>query len=430
MSEKKVKNLKIKYIDITDFKNIDSINTDFADWNVIGGYNANGKSSLVEAILTAIQGQKFYGNWAVTPASLVKSWEDRAVISLIIGWDETEILIQREFRTGNTKNPAGKTELSASINGEKIDQRSLDSLLTSLTIDPLKLWNLSISEQIKEIKNTIGLDTTEIDKKIKDQETYTSESRAYKKTCDTLYEAIVSSGIPKRVEKNSVSSLIEERDIVESKERKLQEYRNQEIEIARIEEMLEKAKTKLEQIKQEWSELHKICKERNLWTIEEINQKIQNIEEENKQEEKYNRYIEAKKKRDEAEEEFEKDEKILAELRSERTKIIASSNIPEYMEISGELWILVDWIEYKLLNTARKIEVAIDLVLISGSPLRMIRIEQGGELDVKTLEKVKEKILQNNFQIFIERPIIDKFDSIIISDWEIVEDKETFIANQ
>jgi recombinational DNA repair ATPase RecF len=57
---KNVKNLKINYIDIQDFKNIESISTQLGDWNIIGGYNANGKSSLVEAILTAIQSNKFY----------------------------------------------------------------------------------------------------------------------------------------------------------------------------------------------------------------------------------------------------------------------------------------------------------------------------------------------------------------------------------
>jgi hypothetical protein len=122
----------------------------------------------------------------------------------------------------------------------------------------------------------------------------------------------------------------------------------------------------------------------------------------------------------------------LKELREERTNIIANSNLPKYMEISDELWILVDWIEYKLLNTAKKIEVAIDLVLISWSPLRMIRIENWWELDVKTLEKIKQKVIENWFQLFIERPIIDKYDSIIINDWELLiwEEKENFINNQ
>jgi len=93
---------------------------------------------------------------------------------------------------------------------------------------------------------------------------------------------------------------------------------------------------------------------------------------------------------------------------------------------------MVDWIEYKLLNTAKKIEVAIDLVLISWSPLRMIRIENGGELDTKTLSAIKSKIIENNFQIFLERPIIDKYDSIIINDWELLDwvEKDNFINNQ
>lgn len=62
----------------------------------------------------------------------------------------------------------------------------------------------------------------------------------------------------------------------------------------------------------------------------------------------------------------------------------------------------------------------------------MIRIENGGELDVKTIQAITPKILENNFQIFLERPVIDKFDSIIISDGELLEGKakEDFISKQ
>ena len=59
-SQQTIKNLKINYIDIQDFKNIESISTELSDWNVIWWFNANWKSSLVEAILTAIQWNKFY----------------------------------------------------------------------------------------------------------------------------------------------------------------------------------------------------------------------------------------------------------------------------------------------------------------------------------------------------------------------------------
>ena len=415
--ENKVKNLKIHAIDIQDFKNIESINTELGDWNVIGGFNWGWKSSFVEAILTAVQWNKFYGNWAVSPASLVKTGEDKAIIRLIVKWEEIEIQLEREFKKGTTKKPAGTTNLIATMNGESISQKSLDALMGHLTLDPMSLSRMTTTEQIKSIKETIWLDTSQIDKEVKDMEEFTKESRAYAKKTQSIYEDIVWAGVPQQVEVKSVSELVKKRDRVSLKEKKLQELWNKKTEITQLEEKLAQAKIDLESIKKEWGELYSETKD--FGTVAEIDEEINSLETQNKSNEKYERYLEDKKKRDEAQEQLEKDSKKLSELRTKRTEIIAKSNIPKYMTISDEEWILVDGVEYKLLNTAKKIEVAIDLVLISGSPLRMIRIEQWWELDTKTLEAIKTKILENGFQIFIERPIIDKYDSIVISDGEI-----------
>ena len=431
-SKENIKNLKIKYIDISDFKNIESINAELHDWNIIWWYNGNWKSSFVEAILTSIQWQKFFWTGAVAPASLVKQGENKATIRLIISGEEVEIDIQREFRKWTAKKPAGSTKLIASVNWKEITQKSLDSLLNALTLDPLKLWHLSIAEQIKEIKATTGLDTDDIDKKIKDKMEDRKEAGQYKDKTESIYQDLIWAWVPQKVEKKSVASLIEERVIVEAKDKKLEEMKAKQTEIAELEAKLEMANTDLKYIKESWKEMMSNIKAKWLWTVAEIDEKIDNIESENEASDKYSRYLEAKKQRDLARDDWENDDKDVKKFRAERTELIANSDLPEYMEISDDLGILVDWIEYKLLNTAKKIEVAIDLVLISGSPLRMIRIEQWGELDVKTLEKIKKKIIDNNFQIFIERPVIDKYDSIIISDWDKIEDAEVedFISKQ
>jgi hypothetical protein len=111
-------------------------------------------------------------------------------------------------------------------------------------------------------------------------------------------------------------------------------------------------------------------------------------------------------------------EERLENLRNERDKIIKNSTLPKYMEITDE-WIIVDKIPYKMLNTARKIEVGIDLVQITWTPLRVIRIENGWELDDKTMWKIIEKIKKKNFSIFIETPHINEFTSIIIENGNI-----------
>ena len=437
VTPKDIKNLKINYIDIQDFKNIESVSTELGDWNIIGWFNANGKSSFVEAILTAIQSNKFYGKGSVSPASLVRKWENEAVINLLVKWENEELIIKRVFKKWTLKKPAGDTTLEATLNGEKISQASLDELLNNLTIDPLKLSNLTIQEQIKEIKNTIWLDTTEIDQKIKDQEEATRETRKYNEQAQAIYDDFISAGKPENVEKKSLSELLEKRKIFEKKAQKLTEYNNKksviewlEAEIERLQNILKKEQGLLEQIKLDGKAINQEITYNWLTTVDELDAQINEIEAYNKKADRYQEYLNKKEYVLKAEKDFKIDKDKLDELRSQRTQIIANSHIPEYMEISDELGILVDGIEYKLLNTARKIEVAIDLILISGSPLRMIRIENWWELDTKTLEKVKQKVLENNFCIFIERPVIDKFDTIIINDGEIIEDKETFINNQ
>ena len=442
---KEIKNLKINYIDIENFKNIDWISTELFDWNIIWWYNGNWKSSFVEAILTAIQGQKFFWNWKISPASLVKKWENEATIRLWIAWDNNELSLVRTFKKWSIKQPAWKTTLEATMNNQKISQDSLNQLLNTLTLDPLALANLSITEQIKEIKNTTWLDTSEIDEKIKSQEDERKESRYDKDKTETLYNSIKEKNIEK-LEEKSLSWLLEDRKIFEKKQEKLWEYqrKKQEIEtkqfeISELETKLENWKKQLmtleinlEVIKTDWLAINEEIKTKWMTTVEDLDLQIQDIENHNSKAKEYQNFLKAKEDFEKSKTRFEKDENLLKKLREQRTEIIANSNLPKYMEISDELWILVDWIEYKLLNTARKIEVAIDLVLISWSPLRMIRIENGWELDVKTLEKIKDKVLSNWFQLFLERPIIDKFDSIIINDWELLiwEDKENFINNQ
>ena len=441
--QKTIKNLKVNYIDIQNFKNIDYITTELFDWNVIWGYNGNWKSSFLDAILTAIQWQKFFWSGAVSPSSLVQNGENKATIKLLIKWEENEITIERIFKKWTAKNPAWKTELVAEMDWKKISQKSLDELLNALTLDPLKLWTLSISEQIKEIKATTGLDTDEIDREIKSQEEARKEMRAFKDQSTAIYEKVIASWVPEETKEANIEQLFEAKNaymniwtLQNSKAMKLNQYKAKQTEISEIEKKLEKAKSDLETLKTEWKDIETKIKDtvseldKEHGSIEEIDQQIAEANTTNEKAKKYNEYLKAKKDKDQNIADFKEEEEKLETLRSERIDLIANSNLPEYMEISEDYGILVDGIEYKLLNTAKKIEVAIDLILISGSPLRMIRIEQGGELDVKTLESIKPKIIDNNFQIFIERPTIDKFDSIIISDGEIVDNKEDFINNQ
>jgi len=441
--KKDIKNLKVNYIDIENFKNIEGISTELSDINIIWWFNWNGKSSFSEAMLSGIKGQNFYWKGAISPSSLVKVWENKATIRIKIKWKETEISIERIFTKWTAKKPAWNTKLTAEINWEKISQASLNELLNTLTLDPLRLWTLSKTEQIKEIKNTTWLDTEDIDKLIIDQEESRKESRIFKDKSLAFYEKLIATWTPEKIEEVKIEKLFEAKNkyvnvwnLIQEKENTLKFFQEKKSRIEELKEELKKEELNLEKIKEKWKEIEeKITtktKELNkkYWSNEKIDEQIEKSEEINQKAKKYQEYLEAKKEKDETLNDFKKEEEKLEQLRSDRTKIIANSNLPKYMEISEDYGILVDGTEYKLLNTAKKIEIAIDLILISWSPLRLIRIENGAELDTRTLEKIKPKILEYWFQLFLERAIVDKFDTIIIDDWEIVDNKEDYINNQ
>jgi hypothetical protein len=72
-------------------------------------------------------------------------------------------------------------------------------------------------------------------------------------------------------------------------------------------------------------------------TVQDLDLKISELEENNKKADIYNKYLELKKTRDESIKDVDMQEAKLKELREERTNIIANSNLPKYMEISDEL---------------------------------------------------------------------------------------------
>ena len=53
--------MKINQIDITNFRNIESLTADFEDVNIIWGENAQGKTNLIEALYLFTGAKSFRG---------------------------------------------------------------------------------------------------------------------------------------------------------------------------------------------------------------------------------------------------------------------------------------------------------------------------------------------------------------------------------
>lgn len=116
---------------------------------VIGGNNAQGKTSILDAIEMALGGGK-----TIPPKPIHDGMESARIVLKMDG-----LIVTRTF-TEKKSYLKVTTEDGASYPGA---QAMLDTLVGRLSLDPLAFTNLSPKEQAETLRKLIGLNTAEID---------------------------------------------------------------------------------------------------------------------------------------------------------------------------------------------------------------------------------------------------------------------------
>lgn len=115
----------------------------------IRGRNAQGKSSVLDAIEAALCGRHSI------PARPVRGSESRAEIKLDFG----NFVVRREIK------PDGKhaLKITSSDPGQTSNQEFLDELLGEISFDPYAFVRLKPREQAERLREALGIDTAELD---------------------------------------------------------------------------------------------------------------------------------------------------------------------------------------------------------------------------------------------------------------------------
>lgn len=111
----------------------------------ITGANAQGKSSVLDAIFAALAGAK------AAPSKPVREGEDAAVVKLDLG----EVKVTRKFTSD------GKTTLAVEgLNGARFPspQKMLDDLTANISFDPLAFTRMLPKAQLETLKKLVPLD--------------------------------------------------------------------------------------------------------------------------------------------------------------------------------------------------------------------------------------------------------------------------------
>tara|TARA_R110002050_G_scaffold191532_11_gene326353 strand:- start:410 stop:1708 length:1299 start_codon:yes stop_codon:yes gene_type:complete len=118
---------------------------------VIGGDNANGKTSVLDSIAMALGGAN------EIPTLPVRQGEDKAVV--IVELDDG-IIIKRTFTKAGGTSLKVTTKDGASYPSP---QAILDKLTGKLTFDPLAFTRLDAKKQAEALRNLVGYDTAALD---------------------------------------------------------------------------------------------------------------------------------------------------------------------------------------------------------------------------------------------------------------------------
>lgn len=153
--------MRINLLTIENFKRISAVQIK-PDGSVIEitGKNGNGKSSVLDAIASAL------GGTTLCPSDPIRHGSDKAEVSVDLG----DLIVTRRWwldKHGDTKTDLRVT----SADGARFSnpQQVLNELYGRLAFDPLAFSRMKPKEQFEQLKDLAGLDFTQLDQRYQSQ---------------------------------------------------------------------------------------------------------------------------------------------------------------------------------------------------------------------------------------------------------------------
>lgn len=117
---------------------------------LIGGKNAQGKSSVLDSILYAMGGANSF------PDQPIRNGQESAEIEINLG----DIIVRRKITKSGTTVTVKTTDGASYSSPQKV----LDGLYSKLSFDPLAFASMKPADQTKALMALLGIDTSELDK--------------------------------------------------------------------------------------------------------------------------------------------------------------------------------------------------------------------------------------------------------------------------
>jgi DNA repair exonuclease SbcCD ATPase subunit len=376
---------------------------------IVGGRNAQGKSSVLDAIWLALGG----GKAAKDTTRPIRDGEERASVTVDLG----DLKVTRSW-----------TQKGTSLRVESADgaqyrspQAMLDGLVGKLSFDPLEFTRLTAREQRDALLDLVDLDV-DMDQLDAQRALLFEERTEIGRQGKAIGDVTVDESLP--VEEQSAGAIIQQIRAIEDTNaewhrRELAEDaardRCQETvkEIERLEELLVHLKADLDEAQKRRAELPEprdtSALEAQLATVEETNARIR----------ANNQAREQLQRKAELRGAYEALTSDIALVDGQKAQALASAHFPVDGLGFDESGVTFQGVPFSQASSAEQIRVSIAMAMALNPKLRVLRIKDGSLLDEDTLEAIRQQVAGADFQLWLERVGNADEGAVIIEDGEV-----------
>lgn len=403
--------LKIVQLTAENVKRLRAIDiTPDPTMQVIAGRNAQGKTSVLDAIWLALGG----GTAKKGTAKPVRDGETSAKVRLDLG----------QFVVTRTWDEAGRSNLrveSADGANYSSPQSMLDALIGKLSFDPLAFTRLSAREQRAALMDLVDLEV-DIDALDAERARLYEERTQIGREGKALGEVVVDESLP--VEEESATSLIQEirdaNEVIANRRRLNVEADDVADDICRLEGQIKQLEAELADQRAELRSIEvALEKLPDVPDVDALNERLSRVEDTNIKIRYNNQARETRAKKTRLLQRYEAHTAEIEAIDKKKSQALARAVFPVDGLGFDTDGVTYQGIPFSQASAAEQIRVSLAMAMAANSKLRVIRILDGSLLDDENLAIIRSMATDGGYQIWIERVGEDDETAVIIEDGQV-----------
>lgn len=378
---------------------------------VVTGRNAQGKSSVLDAIWLALGG----GAAMRDTAKPVRDGEESASVTLDLG----DLVVTRTWKKGATTLDVRNAE------GAKFGspQTMLDALVGRLSFDPLAFTKLSDREQVKALLELVDLDV-DLDALAAERERLYDARTEVGRQGKALGDVpAIDDSLPKT--EQSASELLAKIQRAHDHNREVEARRNQRTDMeARADAIARQIKAlqeELEDVEAQVAEAKAYLKANSGHDTTSLEADLANIEERNAAIRANNAAKERLKAKADLTQQYNKYTEQIEALDNKRDKALAKAKFPvDGLGFTDE-GVTYQGVPFSQASAAEQIKVSLAMAMALNPKLKVIRIMDGSLLDADSMKAIAKMAEASDYQVWVERVADGSDVGVVIEDGEVAK---------